>query len=150
MSSYSFKDVVCAITGVGLNANLGSGAAAGEEGITIEQSDDKNIMNIGANGNGIHSLRADDSGTITVRLLKTSRENAILQNAYNSQKASSIAWGKNTITVRDIARGDMITCTGVAFKATPSIDYGTEAQDVEWTFDAIRIAKVLGVGTPEI
>ena len=150
MASYAFRDIVAAIQGVGLNANLGNGAAAAEEGITIEQTDDKNIMNIGAGGSGVHSLRSDDSGTVTVRLLKTSATNAILQNAFNTQKLSSGAWGKNTITIRDIARGDVITCQECAFANTPTLEYGTEAQDVEWVFHAIKITRVLGVGTPEI
>jgi len=150
MSSYSFKDITAAIAGPGVYANLGSGAAAAEEGITIAPIDDKNIMTVGANGDGIHSLRADDSALVTVRLLKSSAANAILMAAYQFQKLSSLAWGKNTITLRDIARGDFLTLQQVAFAKLPDLEYGTEAQPIEWTFHAIKVVGLLGVGTPEL
>lgn len=150
MASYSFKDIAGSIQGVGLYANFGNGSGAAEGGISIESADDKNAMTIGAGGDGVHSLRADDSATVTFRLLKTSPFNAILQQAYNTQALSSLSWGKNTITIRDIARGDLITCNGCAFKKAPDIEYATEASEVEWMFDVIKRTQVLGSGTPEL
>ena len=150
MATYSFKDVTAALVGVGGSINLGNGAATSEEGITIEAAEDKNVMTIGADGAGMHSLVANNAGTITVRLLKTSPVNAQLQTMYNVQTLSSIAHGKNVITVRDVARGDAIVCTGVAFKRAPSLTYAKEGGTVEWQFDAISIVRTLGTGTPEI
>lgn len=150
MATYSFQDVTAALVGVGGSINLASGAAAAEEGITIEAVEDKNIMTIGADGNGMHSLVANESSTVTVRLLKTSPVNAQLQLMYNLQTLSSLTHGKNVITVRDVVRGDAIVLTSVAFKKRPTITYAKEGGMMEWTFDAIRTTAVLGVGTPEI
>ena len=150
MSTYSFKDVVAAISGPGGSINLGNGAGAAEEGISIEPVGDKNVMTMGADGSGVHSLRADDSVTVTVRLLKTSPTNAALQALLNFQKLSSISWGKNVFNIRDIARGDDITVEQAAFARQPAINFATEAGMNEWVFHGIRTTTVLGVGTPEI
>lgn len=150
MATYSFQDVAAAIVGVGGSINLASGAAVSEEGITIDAVEDKNIMTIGADGSGMHSLVSNESATVTVRLLKTSPVNAQLQLMYNLQTKSSLTHGKNVITVRDVVRGDMIALTNVAFKKRPSVTYAKEGGIMEWTFDAIKTTQILGVGTPEI
>ncbi len=148
--TYSFKDVVAALIGIGGVANLGVGAASAEEGITIEAVEDKNVMTVGADGNGMHSLIASEASTVTVRLLKTSPMNAVLQLMYDIQTSSSLLHGKNVLTIRDIARGDDITLTSVAFKKRPTVTFAKEGGMLEWTFDAIRTSQTLGVGTPEI
>lgn len=150
MATYSFQDVAAAIVGVGGSINLAAGAAVSEEGITIDAVEDKNVMTIGADGSGMHSLVANESATVTVRLLKTSPVNAQLQLMYNLQTKSSLTHGKNVITVRDVVRGDMIALTNVAFKKRPSVTYAKEGGIMEWTFDAIKTTQILGVGTPEI
>ena len=150
MATYSFQDVAAAIIGVGGSINLAAGAAVSEEGITIDAVEDKNIMTIGADGSGMHSLIANESATVTVRLLKTSPVNAQLQLMYNLQTKSSLTHGKNVITVRDVIRGDIIALTSVAFKKRPSVTYAKEGGIMEWTFDAIKTTQILGVGTPEI
>lgn len=150
MATYSFQDVTAAIVGVGGSINLGAGAAVADEGISIEAAQDKSVMTIGASGDGMHSLVADDSATVTVRLLKTSPINAQLQLMYNLQTKSSLTHGKNTITVRDVVRGDMVALTNVAFKKRPSVTYAKEGGLMEWTFDAVKTTQILGVGTPEL
>lgn len=150
MPTYSFKDCKCAINGPGGSINLADNAGSAEEGITIEGVDDKNVMTIGADGSGMHSLMANESATVTVRLLKTSPVNNQLATMYNFQTLSSATHGRNTITVRDVARGDTITLSEVAFKKFPDLTYATEGGTNEWTFDAIRVDRILGVGSPEI
>ena len=59
MATYSFLDVTAAIQGPGGSINLAAGAGSAEEGITIEAMEDKNIMTIGADGAGMHSLVAN-------------------------------------------------------------------------------------------
>lgn len=89
MSTYSFLDVSANITGVGGSIDLGNGAATSDEGIVVAMGGDKNTMVTGADGEGMHSLHADKSGTITVNLLKTSPTNAKLSVMYNAQSLSS-------------------------------------------------------------
>lgn len=143
---YSFLNVNASIVGPGGILNLAAGAAAAEEGITIEPVEDKNIMTIGADGRGQHSLVASDAVSLTVRLLKTSPINAALMNMYDLQSASSALWGQNVFTITDSARGDYTVIQSAAFKKKPSITYAKEAGMMEWTFDGIKANSVLGVG----
>ena len=141
---YSFLNVNANIAGAGGLLDLASGAAAAEEGIEIDQNNDKNVMQIGADGKGQHSLIADDSGAVTVRLLKTSPINQGLMNMFNVQSASTALWGQNIITVVDSVRGDTIVIEAAAFKKPPKLAYAKEAGLNEWVFDAIKITRILG------
>lgn len=150
MATYSFLYVQAAIAGPGAAFNLGSGSGSAKEGISIEAVEDKNEMLIGADGQGMHSLKATKAATITVRILKTSPVNNLLMLAYNYQTSNALFHGKNTITIRDSARGDVHVLSSVAFKKCPSINYAEVGDLVEWVFDGISWTPLLGVGTPEI
>lgn len=141
---YSFLNVNASIAGPGGILNLAAGAAAAEEGITIEPVEDKNIMTIGADGQGQHSLVASDACTLTVRLLKTSPINAALMVMYDLQSASSALWGQNVITIVDSGRGDLTLIQAAAFKKKPVLTYAKEGGLMEWTFDGIKANTVLG------
>lgn len=140
---YSFLDVHAAITGPGGAFNLGSGASVADEGITVQFSGELDTMLVGADGEGQHSLSADRSGKITVRLLKTSPVNQLLQAMLEFQRASASLHGQNTIVINDSNRGDVITARQVAFAKSPDINYAKEAGMMEWEFNAIKINPVL-------
>jgi hypothetical protein len=142
--TYSFLDVVANITGPGGNVNLGEGSGDAEEGITIERNGDRDTMTIGADGTPMHSLRADKSGTITVRVLKTSPTNALLQAMYDTQAVSSAVWGNNILHIADVARGDATIAQGVAFRRFPGITYAANGNVNEWAFNCGYIDSVLG------
>ncbi len=144
-NTYSFLDVVAALVGPGGVATLGSGAATSEEGITVTPTGDRSTMQIGADGNGQHSLNGDRSGTITVTLLKTSLMNAVLMAMYNLQTASAAQHGQNTISIADKNRGDICSASQVAFKRVPDMKFQSDAGTNEWVFDAIRIDYAYGV-----
>lgn len=143
---YSFLNIAAAIAGPGGKLNLAAGAAVAEEGITIEPVEDKNVMTIGADGKGQHSLIASDACTVTVRLLKTSPLNAALMIMYNLQSASSALWGLNVFTVVDSGRNDYTVIQGCAFKKKPTISYAKEGGMMEWAFDGIAANSILGSG----
>lgn len=143
---YSFLNVVATIAGPGGILNLATGAAVAEEGITIEPTEDKNIMTIGADGVGQHSLVASDAAAVTIRLLKTSPINAQLMLMYDLQSASSALWGQNVLTIVDSGRNDYNIAQVVAFKKKPAITYAKEGGMMEWTFDAVKVNSILGVG----
>lgn len=116
MSTYSFMDVTATLTGPTGSIDLGYGSASSEEGIVVAMGGPKNTMTIGADGEVMHSLHADKSGTITVNLLKTSPTNKKLSLAYNAQSQSSATWGNNVIVIRNKVSGDIITARSVAFR----------------------------------
>lgn len=67
---------------------------------------------------------------------------------YNADKSSSIVWGQNTISIRDFARGDHVTCYGCAFQKAPDLTWDKEGPVVEWIFDATKVDERLGTGSP--
>lgn len=144
MAAYSFKDVTASLVGAGGNLSIGAGNANADEGIEIEYAEDKNMMQMGADGEGQHSLIAADHGSIKLTLLKTSPLNARLQDMYNIQKQSSSLWGQNIITVRHNVIGDFIIAQSCAFKKATPIKYAKEAGTNEWVFDSLKIDRKLG------
>lgn len=144
MSTYSFMDVSASLSGPTGVIDLGYGSANSEEGIVIAMSGAKNTMTIGADGEPMHSLHADKSGTITVNLLKTSPVNKKLSLMYNAQSQSSATWGNNVIVVRNKASGDMSTARSVAFQKLPDNTNGKAGNTQAWVFDCGKIDQLLG------
>ena len=108
--SYSFLDVQASIYGPGGNVSLAGDEAGVEQGgITVTPAGERSKMTVGADGSVMHSLLGDKSGTVSVKLLKTSSVNAALQIMYNLQTTTGAQHGMNTIVIRDVARGDVIT-----------------------------------------
>lgn len=145
-ATYSFLDVQANLTGTGGNIELGNGAGTAKEGITVEYTDDKGVILTGADGRAMQTLRGSKSGTITVRLLQTSPTNGKLMTMYNQQSSSSLFWGKNTITIRNTATGDVTVATGCAFKKVPNLTYAEDGSTYEWAFLCAYIDIILGSG----
>ena len=144
MSTYSFLDTVAALTGPGGVINLGAGAASAEEGISITANNPINNMAVGADGAVMHSLHADKSGTVHIRLQKTSPVNQQLSAMYALQTAVSSSHGKNTISIANSLTSDVITCRVVAFQKAPDLTYAKDGGMNEWVFDAGIIDRTLG------
>lgn len=144
MATYSFLDVTASLTGPTGVIDLGQGSANSEEGITQTMGGSKNTMTIGADGEVMHSLHADKSGTITVTLLKTSPVNKKLSLAYNAQSLSSATWGNNVIVIRNTASGDISTARSCAFQKQPDFNNAKEGGTVAWVFDCGKIDQLLG------
>lgn len=144
MATYSFQDVQASIVGPGAAFSVGAGSGVASEGITIDSAEKKNTMTVGSDGEVMHALHADKSGTLTIRLLKTSSQNALLQAAYDAQTMSSALHGKNIITVTNSASGDVTTCRDCAFSRKPQITYDSDGAKIEWVFNVGKIDSILG------
>ncbi|CAK8739195.1 hypothetical protein SODG_007529 [Sodalis praecaptivus] len=77
-------------------------------------------MTLGADGEGMHSLHAGKSGTITINLLKTLPVNKKLMLAYNAQSQSSSVWGNNVFVVRNHASGISRRRVVARFRSSPT------------------------------
>ncbi|KPH79322.1 phage protein [Bosea vaviloviae] len=146
--TYSFLDVQAAIRGPNGSFSLGNGAGVSEEGITVSMADDKMSVLMGADGSGMYSLHAAANGSVTVRLLKTSPVNSLLQDMYSADTASSANAGQNTISIRNPVSGDSITAADCAFRKMPDVAYGKDGTMMEWAFFSLAISAILGTGTP--
>lgn len=134
--TYSFLDVQATLVGPGGAIILGSGAGAAEEGISVEPTSELGTMTVGADGATMHTLHADKSGRVTIRLLKTSPTNALLSAMMAFQRTSGAVYGQNTLVINDTNRGDVVTCRQVAFAKAPPLQFAKEAGVVEWSFNA--------------
>lgn len=145
MYTYSFLDVSATIAGPTGVATIGQGSAnAKEEGISVEYANPRNAMTVGADGEGMHTLKADKSGTVTIRLLYTSPVNATLMAMANAQFLSSSAHGNNVITIRNKGNEDVIVCRNVAFTNIPNRSFGEDVGLMEWVFHALKIDNLTG------
>ncbi|WP_392440055.1 phage protein [Edwardsiella piscicida] len=144
MATYSFLDITASLTGPTGVIDLGQGSANSKEGITQTMGGNKNTMTIGADGEVMHSLHADKSGTITVTLLKTSPVNKKLSLAYNAQSQSSATWGNNVIVIRNTVSGDISTARSCAFQKQPDFNNAEVGGTVAWVFDCGKIDQLLG------
>ena len=142
---YSFLDISATISGPGGNFSLTQGGVA-KEGIVISRSNDQNAMTIGADGEGMHSLRADRSGQVTIRLLRTNPLNHQLSVMFDYQTTSSALHGQNQISLRNLTRGDWVTATRAAFKRKPSFQNAEDGDIIEWPFDVVKIDGQFGDG----
>lgn len=149
MSTYSFFDVTATLSGPGGSISLGNGAGTAEEGITTSMTEEKDTLTPGADGQIMHSLHASNVGRITVRLLKTSPVNALLSAMYNFQRLSSANWGRNTMVVTDVVRGDVISGSSMAFAKQPDVVYAKEGGTNEWIFSG-SVVEQLGAGIPDV
>ena len=140
---YSFVSVSASIVGPGIS-QIVTGAA--REGYTIRMDDDKSTHTVGADGSGMHSMRASQAGTITFRLLKTSAMNKVFSDMYAYQTASPALFGRNTISVGDKNLGDQVTATGCGIVKFTDLSYGDEGGMNEWAFKSTYIDQVLGNG----
>lgn len=143
--TYSFLNIAAAIDGPGGAFSL---SGASKEGISIEYSEDKATMINGADGDYMHSLHAAKGGMITIRLLKTNPCNQLLQAMYEFDTSSAANYGQNTITVRDVQRGDNINGSGAGFRKFPTITYSEDGNVNEWSFNVGELNMQLGTGTP--
>lgn len=148
--AYSFANIVAAITGLAGSFSIGSSAGSAEEGITYRMTEEKTTTTTGAGGDIMHSLHASQTGEIMIRLLKTSPVNAQLSALYAIEKTQSGLWGKDTITIQDVVRGDVITGILMAFTKFPDGGFSKEGPPTqEWGFRGI-IDVQLGSGTPTL
>ena len=141
--SYSFLDVKASVSGPGGSFSL-SDFELSDEGVTLAQTADKNTLTTGANGDGMHSMKASRAVRATVTLLKTGNGNAQLNAMYRYQAVSSARWGQNIITITNAVTGDSVTLTAGAFVRQTDLGYKTEGGVNVWAYDVIDSEQILG------
>ncbi len=143
--TYSFLDVQITFTGPGGSFDVVSGGLS-EEGISFSMIGPKDVMTIGASGNGMHTLIGASGSRAEISFLKTAPANGVLNYLYNYQSASSAYWGKNQITINNPVTGDSVTLLGGAFEKHADNAYKTQGNMLVWPFLFITRADVLGNG----
>ena len=144
--TYSFLAVNATIAGPNGMIVLGQSAGSAEEGITAERTEEVTTTQAGADGTPIHMLHAGRLGRITIRLLKTSSTNALLNAMYYLDTTNPSTHGQNTIVATWLTAGDVITGQFCAFAKLPNIVYAKEGPMNEWIFNCGKLDYLLGAG----
>jgi hypothetical protein len=142
--TYAFADVHAVFSGPFGVILLGDGSGADDGGISTEAIDEQNRMSIGADGSGFHTLISSRAAKLMIRLLKTSPQNAALQQMFNAQRQASIYWGKNSFSLANPMTGDSMKATGVAFGRQPGNAWAKDPNVIEWDLYAIRATQTMG------
>ena len=146
-ATYAFQDVVASLKGPGGDFIIsGPETAAAEEAITITWGEEANTQTIGADGSVMNSMHSARAGTVVFRLMKTSPNNARLQQMFHYQHQSSAYWGINTITIKNPARGDEYTLLGCAWVRIPTNTYAKVGNVLEYEMHVAIIDSRLGTG----
>lgn len=149
MSAYSFLNVQASIVGPNINAQIGSSAGSAKEGISVTFDEAKGTVTTGADGAIMSSLHASMTGTIVIRLLKTSALNAVLNQAFNFQRQTAGNWAQNTIRVVDKIRGDVASGAQMQFDKHPDNAWSEDGNILAWEFKGV-VRETLGVGLPDV
>jgi hypothetical protein len=143
--TYSFLDVQCGLVSPQASFTLSENGIA-EEGITIAMAGPKQTRTMGADGTGMLSLHASNAANVTIRLLKVSPINAMLNALYREQMVSSASWGGIQITVGNPVLGDNIVCQLGGFTKQADVPYATDGGIMTWEFEFISVSEMLGNG----
>lgn len=127
LGTYSFKNVN-AIFGV---AEL-EGFADGDDVINIEPSTDAFAMTVGAKGDVTRSATNDESVTITMKFLQTSKSVPVLQNIFLGDKATGN--GVLPILITDKDAGETFTVKNAWIMKQPTITRGQGQNPYEVVF----------------
>lgn len=148
-NTYSFASVnaVVADAASGISVQIANGAGVSGEGITVAMNEEKATMSIGADGTPMHSVHKSKGGRIVVRIQKTSPTHAIIDQIYRyTANAGGANYGQITITLNDLARGDVIVGSQCGIAKRPDLSYAVEGGAMEWVFNVGILEWVLGSG----
>lgn len=144
-TTYSFLAVQATLVAPSMSFDIGSSGVAAE-GIRLAMVGEKDVMTIGADGDGMHTLIASDASNCEVHLLKDAPGNSMMNALYNFQKTSSANWGQIQISIANNVMGDSIVLAGGAFAKQADIVYATEGVMNIWSFKFVFRRDVLGNG----
>ncbi len=131
MKEYNFKDVSVSYGGV-----LIDGFADGDS-VVIDYNREMSTEAVGADGEGAVSKLNDDSGTITLRLLQTSKSNDFL-NGHALAKTNA------PLFIRDNNGASLYVAENAWIKSRPSSVFGTEVSEREWILATTKLTGTIG------
>lgn len=131
-ASYSFQDIICLVNGVQM-----TGAAEGDEVISIAPRADVTNTTVGAGGDGVTSLIADRSIDITLKLLGTSYFNNFLQ-ALDTEQASLGFILPIVFFLKDVGGLDLVQADAATIFKRPTQGHGVNVSHREWVLTAVN------------
>ncbi|MEE9382845.1 MAG: phage protein [Nannocystaceae bacterium] len=133
MDTYAFKNVIFIMGGIPI-----TGFAEGDDVIQIGHRNDIFTLDIGADGNGVASQSADESGEIIIRLQQTSQSNTFLSLQFALMSRGAIP--SIPFLMKDAGNLFQIAVAAACVIQKPADSpRGTGLNDREWTFLAEKL-----------
>lgn len=136
LKTYNLKEVAIVCGG-----NLGQGFSDGDA-VTVEYDDNIYNTSVGADGEVTRSKSNNRVATITIRLQKTSDFNDVLNNFYQSDRLSDS--GVFPFMLKDNKGRELHAAEKCWIEKEPSIAFGKEAGDREWTLKTNELVSTFG------
>lgn len=125
--TYSFRNVAFNIDG-----SLVTNFDEGDDCITIEPTSDLGTPKVGADGGSILSITADQSATVTIRLLPNSPMNRFLENKVKRMRSGALTGTTFAIGFTDLSSTETGGCTQAVVMREPTTTRGVNANNLEW------------------
>jgi hypothetical protein len=127
--TYGFQHVAFSIDGT-----LVTAFDDGDDCISITPTSDISSSKVGADGASVTSISADQSATVTIRLLPNSPHNAYLRNKVARMRNGALDGARFPIGFTDLTSRESGGCTNAVIQAYPPDTRGVMANSLEWTF----------------
>lgn len=110
--------------------------------VSIDRNNQAWTVVSGAGGEHARSKSSDRSGTITLTLMQTSISNDYLSQMMTDDETSNS--GKRTLNIIDANGDTVVICSEIWVQQAPTIEYGKDLGDREWTLEAGDIDIIVG------
>lgn len=125
LATYAFKDVTVLFNGFPL-----SGFSDAADAIAVERSVDAFSQLVGADGDVMAMMSSNKSGLVTLKLLQSSKSNAILDAVLKTQNAGLLS--PVPFAVRDSNSLDLAIAEAAYPAGPPRLVYGPDHNEREW------------------
>lgn len=137
-SVFSFADVSAVISHPSVGQFTITGKGVGS--ITVSNSNDETQHDTAADGSVMVSKIDTENGTVAIALQQTSAAHRWMKKWHAFLKVSPASeWTKTSITIRNPAIGETITCTGVSPQKKADRAFHQAGQQVTWNLMATSI-----------
>lgn len=117
------------------------GFADGDDVVTIETTADQFTKLVGAKGDVARSQTADNSCTITIKLLQTSKSNKLLTALFLADKLSGA--GVLPMVINDKEINETYTINNAWIMKQPTVIRGQNVNITEWVFEGDNMNPIL-------
>jgi hypothetical protein len=122
-----------------------AGAADGTF-VTAERAEDGYSMKVGATGAVTRVRSLNRSGSVKITLQQSALTNDLLSAAYEADQAFN-TFITLPIMIKDLNGNTLIHATNAWIKKLPSVEFGKDLSNREWTFDCANMDTFVAGGS---
>ena len=109
---------------------------------SVEQAEDAFTQQIGIDGESVRVRNKNDSGSITVTLMRSSSSNQFLSAFHLADRATGA--GVGPFLLQDQNGTHIFEASRCWIRKFPNVEFGREGGTVEWIFDTNELIEFIG------